>query len=215
MRLRKLLAARFCSTEFLKVHQVYNKKMSLEDDLVRFTINYSTEKRRQFEEVQEGIVNDADPVVKFLKEDDPIQFVTRGFMLCESKVKELVSKYILDANMHNLKFTKLLDLVCEEGFLKNSEVAPYKKLRDLRNEVAHRLEYQITTKDATSIWDAFNREQRAEMQRKSGMNRVDARDKPDMLVKLMILRLYTHMSGIIESEDLRRDLQAVIRKPRR
>lgn len=189
--------------------------MPLEDDIVRYIISYSTEKQTQFRELQEKIASNNDPVVKFLREDEPAQYVRGGFVLCENKVKELVSKHTPGTNMHNLRFTKLLELVHREGFLANSEIAPYKKLRDLRDKAAHYLEYQVTTKDATSIWDAFNREQRAEVQRKSGMSRVDARDKPDILVKLIILRLYTHMSGIIESEDVRKDLQNVTRKPRR
>jgi len=184
--------------------------MISEDDIVRYIVDFSKEKQNQTTEMAKSIADNVDPVVNFLRKDEPIQFVQRGFILCENKIKELASKHIPDSNIHNLKFTKLLELVNKKGFLKDSETAPYKKLRDLRNEVAHHLEYQVKTKDATSIWDAFNREQREEIQRKSGMNRANAKDNPDILVKIMILRLYTHLSHAIESESMRKDINTLL-----
>ena len=180
--------------------------MALEEDVLRYIVNYSQERQLQSAELSTRIRNDEDPVVIFLKAEDPIQYIIRGLLLCENKAKELAAKYVPNANIEDLRITKLLELLRDSGLLEKSEVPPYKKLNELRNKVAHRLEYTIKTVDATMIWDCMNREQQAEIKRKYNVNRTFAKNEPSVLIKAMILRLYTHLEYIVERERVKTDI---------
>ena len=138
-----------------------------------------------------------------------MQYVVRGLLLCEAKMKELVIKHVPGVDIKTSKFVTLLGFLRISGFLDSSEISPYKKLNDLRNRVAHQLDYQVTKKDAADIWNTLDRNQRTQIGHTYGFNYSDTKDNPAMLIKAIVLRLYTHLVSVIEREDLRLQVQAL------
>ena len=106
----------------------------------------------------------------------------------------------------------MLELLCLKGFLDRSDIPAYKKLGNLRNNVAHKLRYSINTKVAVALWDALSKKQRTQIEQKFNVNRQTTEQNPDMLVKAVTLRLYTHVQGIIEREDARLEVATLFMK---
>lgn len=185
----------------------YDEVMLTGKDLIRFILEFSANKREQFEDSTNNILQNADDIVNYLRHEDPKQYVVNGLLLCEDKVKELIAKHIPGNDFSRKKFIDLLEVLHKNDFLDSSEIPPYKKLNNLRNKVAHQLSYQVRARDADDIWNTLDKNQRTQIEQRYEINHSVAKENPQVLVKAMILRLYTHIAYIVEREDAKDDVK--------
>lgn len=179
------------------------------EKLVQFANNYFRAMQRRSHDFQTQLAAGKDRVVNFLKPNDPIQFVLRGLMLCEEKAREIVVTHLPDCMPDRDNLQGQLDLLQKNDLLEKSEIPPYKKLNRLRNHFAHDPEYELTSKVARELWNTLNLEQRKQIIKKFDIDSSTAKEKPGLLVKTVILRLYMHLESILVEKDLRAGVESL------
>ena len=93
--------------------------------------------------------------------EDDLGVVIRAQIHIESSVIDFINQKISDLkSLRRLRFSERVELACELGL--NSELrSPLKKLGDLRNDFAHRLDTELSKGKVDSFHDAFDDKNKA------------------------------------------------------
>lgn len=91
-----------------------------------------------------------------------LNIVLRSHLFIEAKIIEMIKDKLVNPGaieLSSISFPLKLQLCVALGVLDTKDLSPLKKLNKLRNEAAHKLEFEISDKDIEDFISTFNNNQ--------------------------------------------------------
>lgn len=97
-----------------------------------------------------------------INSNDYLNVVLRSHLFIEAMIIEMIEDKLINPGaleLNKISFPLKLQLCASLGLLALEDLPPYKKLNKLRNDTAHKLNFEIEDKDIEDFISTFNREQ--------------------------------------------------------
>jgi hypothetical protein len=106
---------------------------------------------------------DIDKFLENINSKDHLNVVLRSHLFIEAKIIEMIKDRLINPNaleFNKITFPLKLQLCASLGLLETKDLAAYRKLNKLRNDTAHRLNFEIEDQYIEDLISTLNPEQR-------------------------------------------------------
>ncbi|PHA61734.1 hypothetical protein [Bacillus wiedmannii] len=112
---------------------------------------------KEFKEVTSKFMEDTEG-------ENELQVILRGHLYLENEIERLLRFVLVEPDFiltERFMFMNKVNLAFALGLIPKDRIAGYKKINKIRNEYAHKLDFEITEKDASDILSVLPKEVKA------------------------------------------------------
>lgn len=106
---------------------------------------------------------DIDKFLENINSKDYLNVVLRSHLFIESKLIELINNNLINPgalDLSKISFPIKLQLCASLGLLEVKDLSAYKKLNKIRNDAAHKLDFEIAAQNIEDLISTLNSQQR-------------------------------------------------------